>query len=158
MGYNNTVAVLGANTKWGKQIAKGIYGKYRLLLMDEELQQLTSLCNEIQQVENTAEVNAISCCKNASWEADIIIIATALTDQAIIATKIKEVATCKSVIQLIEPGSNFSLLEILPHSKIARVTITDTTAIIESADEETSHITHEIMQLSGWNTAVQQTV
>jgi len=161
MDLKNTVAILGANSRLGSLIAKGISKKFRLLLMDEQLQQLTALANEIAVINSTATTEVIQCCKDASWEADIIIVVADIATQAAIAGKIKEVATCKTVINIgTSANCSKTLQQLLPHSKVVTILITGdidepdlALASIEGTDDAAKNIVVEMMQLIGLGVA-----
>ena len=124
MDYKDTVAILGANSRLGNVIARGICNRYRLLLMDEQIQPLTALAHDIATFNYNAIVEVIQCCKDASWEADIIVVVAKETAQAAIATKIREVATCKTVINIVFSANGCkSLQQLLPHSKVVTILV-----------------------------------
>ncbi len=131
MAQKKTIAIIGATTTRGSAIAKNLAeGNYRLLLMSEEAEKLSTLGNELAQA--TAEIETISCAKDACWEADIIIVATPYEIEKEVAEKIKDVATGKIVISISNPvdRSNESLFpspnnsaaeelqRLLPYSKV----------------------------------------
>lgn len=157
MDYKDTVAILGANSKLGNIIAKGISRQYRLLLMDEQIQPLTALSHDVAKLNCNATVEVIPCCKDASWEADIIIVVADEAAQAAIATKIKEVATCKIVINIGSSAkSSKSFQQLLPHSKVVTILFDanqdeqDWSIVsMEGADDAAKTIAMEMMQLIG---------
>ncbi len=151
MLYNNTVAILGAGSELGQLIAKKIAGNYPLLLMDNNAEKLNGLIQIIPHTHPTAQVEMALCSKDASWEADIIIIAADYAeDQESIAIKINEVTTCKTVIQIKHASSDIAALQaILPYSKFISVDWANTTAIVEGNDEASLSITGEIVHLCG---------
>ncbi len=162
MDFKDTVAILGANSRLGTLIAKAISKKFRLLLMDEQLQQLTELANEIAVINSTAAIEIIQCCKDASWEADIIIVVADDATQAAIAGKIKEVATCKIVINIGTSANCSKALQLLlPHSKVVTISVdgnTDEkepgTVSIEGLDETAITTAYKLMLLTGLNVVV----
>ncbi|HEX5169602.1 MAG TPA: NAD(P)-binding domain-containing protein [Cyclobacteriaceae bacterium] len=131
-----TVAIIGATGSMGAAIAKGLSknGRYRLLLMSQEQDELVDLKVELEKSNSDAEVDALSCAKEASWEADIIIMATPYEAEKIVADKIREVATGKIVISISNPLNNAymdsvpppdtsaaeELQKLLPHSKVVK--------------------------------------
>lgn len=151
MLYNNTVAILGAGSELGQLIAQKIAGNYPLLLMDNNAEKLKKLMQLITDNHLKAEVEMVDCSKNASWEADIIIIAAEYAEeQESIAIKINEVTTCKTVIQIKHASSGIAGLQtILPYSKFISVDWANTTAIVEGNDEASLSITGEIVHLCG---------
>jgi hypothetical protein len=151
MQYYNTVAILGANSAIGQKLANQIGGKYPLLLMDSGNENLDRLKQDILTVHPSAQVELVACSKDASWEADTIIIAAETdADQASIASKINEVTTCKTVIQIRHASSDLvSIQPLLPYSKFVSVDWANTAAIVEGSDEESLSITGEIVHLCG---------
>ena len=103
-----TVAIIGATGRLGAASAKGLSknGRYRLLLMSQVQDELIDLKVQLEKTNSDAEVYALSCAKEASWEADIIIVATPSEEDMIVADKIREVATGKIVISISNPLNN----------------------------------------------------
>jgi hypothetical protein len=161
MDYKDTVAILGANSRLGNVIAKGICKQYRLLLMDEQIHPLTALANDIAKLNCNATAEVIQCCKDASWEADIIIVVAGEAAQAAIAAKIKEVATCKTVINMVSAANgNISLQQLLPHSKVVTILFDAnqddqgwSIVSMEGTDDAAKTIAMEMMQLIGLRVA-----
>jgi predicted dinucleotide-binding enzyme len=142
MAQKKTIAIIGATGTRGSAVAKNLAkGNYRLLLMSEEVEKLSALSNELSQ--SIAEIETISCAKDACWEADIIIVAAPYEVEKEVAEKIKEVAVGKVVISIsnpidrsyenLFPSPNNSAAEelqrLLPHSKVVK---TFNTASIEN--------------------------
>ena len=98
-----TIAIVGAAGKMGCAIARSLRGKYRLLLMSRDELQLVDLICELSQSTTAAEVYALSCAREAAWEADIIIIATPCEAGREVADRIREVAVGKIVISISNP-------------------------------------------------------
>jgi predicted dinucleotide-binding enzyme len=102
--------------------------------MSQEQDELVDLKVELEKSNSDAEVDALSCAKEASWEADIIIMATPYEAEKIVADKIQEVATGKIVISISNPLNNAymdsvtspdtsaaeELQKLLPHSKVVK--------------------------------------
>jgi predicted dinucleotide-binding enzyme len=166
MAHKNTIAIIGATRTLGAIIAKGISTGYRLLLMDSKQDELMALQGRIQQLDSTAEVDVLQCCKDASWEADIIVVTVAVGELSETALKMKDVATCKTVINIIPSGSTGEeLRKLLPHSKVINVSIAEgvdqsftangtVDALIEGADDESIATTTEIIKTIGFNPLV----
>src|SRR5689334_18533188 len=134
MATKKTIAIVGATGSMGSAIAKSLSrnDNYRLLLMSREQQRLDDL--KLQLEKSGAEVFAIGCAREASWEADIIIVATPYETEKEIAERIREVAAGKIVISITNPlNSSFSdlvtptdtssaeeLQKLLPNSKVVK--------------------------------------
>ena len=88
----------------GKAISKALSkGNDRLLLFSKEEEQLNVLGNDIRKQYPAADFETIQCAYEASWEADIIILAVPYEAEAEIAEKIKQVASQKIVISISNP-------------------------------------------------------
>ena len=158
MAYKNTVAIIGAAGTTGAILAKAISKcTYRVLLMDQAGKQLTALQTKIATTLPTSEVEVIDCCKDASWEADVIIISVAKEELETTAEKMKEVATCKTIIHFNETGSNnIDLQKLLPNSKVVNVyyaSINENSSIyikaIDGIKNEALKMTREILEEIG---------
>ena len=171
MPHKNTIAIIGASGSLGAAIAKGISkGHYRLLLMDKEQNHLSLLASEIIKGNSSADVDIIHCCKDASWEAEIIIVVVPADEQKEIAKKIKEVATQKIVISVasqISPGND--LQQLLPYSKVINVSIGEHTkqasninkkidAFIKGTDDESLETAIKIIETIGFNPVVKSKI
>ncbi|MDQ3278172.1 MAG: hypothetical protein M3Q06_07585 [Bacteroidota bacterium] len=143
MAYKNTVAIIGATTAVGAVIAKSMAANYRLLLMDRAQPQLVVLQNEIQAMDNHAEVDVLHCCKDASWEADIIVVAHDGEALEELAVKMEEVSNCKTVLHFTSDQNDLDKLQqLLPHAKVVTIqssrlfTEANADAFIHGADKE----------------------
>ena len=141
MTHKYTVAIIGASGSLGNLIAKDLSEYYRLLLMDDDQSGLKTLQSELLELNSSNEVDVLDCCKDASWEADIIVIAVSVDKQSEIAIKIKEVATQKVVIS-ISPQiiPELDLQTLLPHSKVISFFI--------GADHQQIYDIHKIINAS----------
>lgn len=134
MSAIKSIAIVGAVGKMGSAIARSLQGKYRLLLMSRDEKKLVDLKTELTKSTPHAEVYAVTCAKDAAWEADIIIIATPYEMEREIAEKIREVAVGKIVISISNPpdGAHNKLIaskkssaaeelqRLLPYSKVVK--------------------------------------
>jgi predicted dinucleotide-binding enzyme len=88
----------------GSAISKSLSkGSYRLLLKANKQEELEVLVNDIKTKNATADVEAAICPTDASWEADIIILAVPYAAEKVLAEKIKAVANQKIVISIANP-------------------------------------------------------
>src|SRR4051812_12633162 len=103
MATKKTIAILGATGNMGSAIARALSknSRYRLLLMSRDEKKLVDLKLELEK--SGTEAYALSCVTEASWEADIIILATPYEAEKEIAQKIREVAVGKIVISISNP-------------------------------------------------------
>lgn len=122
MAHKDTVAIIGATTAAGTLIANSIAANYRLLLMDTEKSQLVLLQRQIQEADKTAEANILDCSTDASWEADIIVVANdgEMLDE--LAVKMKDVSNCKTVLHFTAHQNNMDKLQhLLPYAEVVSI-------------------------------------
>ncbi|CAM3748270.1 NAD(P)-binding domain-containing protein [Pontibacter korlensis] len=130
-----TIAIIGASGNMGSAISKSLAkGNYRLLLCANELDKVQAVVDEIKVNNPAAEVEAIDCTREASWEADIIIAAVPYAAEQEVAEKIREVANQKIVISIANPLNDTydglvtapdssaaeELQKLLPNSKVVK--------------------------------------
>lgn len=130
-----TIAIIGASGNIGSAIAKNIAdGNYRLLLFDQNPEELSVLAEEIREQVSNADVKPMDCAHDCSWEADIIIMAVPHKAEKEIADQVRDVATQKIVISMANPvdedlsqlttDSDTSVAEELqqwlPHSRVVK--------------------------------------
>ena len=134
MATIKTIAIVGATGSMGSAIAKSLSkkGRYRLLLMSKNQDKLVDLKLQLDKTKTSSEIFAVSCAREASWEADIIIVATPYGAEKEVAEKIREVATGKVVISISNPlNSSYNvtsrdtsaaeeLQKLLPYSKVVK--------------------------------------
>jgi hypothetical protein len=136
MATKKTIAIIDATGNVGSAIAGGLAkSPYRLLLMSEDVQKLHDLRKQIiEKSGRKAEIILNACAKEASWEADIIIVATPRKANKEVAEKIRDVAIGKIVISIsnpldsaihepvASPGTSAAeeLQKLLPHSSVVK--------------------------------------
>jgi len=135
MKTKQTIAVIGASGNMGSAIAKSLAkGNYRLLLCANDMDKVQAVAESIQNSQPSADVEAINCSLDASWEADIIIAAVPHAAEREVADKIKEVANQKIVISIANPLNDTydglvtapdtsaaeELQKLLPNSKVVK--------------------------------------
>ena len=134
MKTKQTIAVIGATGNMGSAISKGLSnGNYRLLLCANDQAKLKSLTADIK-AGASAEVESVDCNVDASWEADIIIVAVPYEAEKEVAEKIRQVANQKIVISIANPlnqsydglltapdtSAAEELEKLLPNSKVVK--------------------------------------
>lgn len=121
MQTKQSIAIIGANGNMGSAIAKAIAkGPYRLLLKGNDQSALDALVQEIKTRNASADVEAAVCATEASWEADMIILAVPFEAEKAIAPQIKEVANQKIVISIANPlNGNYNGLVTPPDTSAA---------------------------------------
>jgi len=134
MKTKQTIAVIGATGNMGSAISKNLSkGNYRLLLCANDKEKLHTLTADIRK-DAVAEVDSLDCLVNASWEADIIIVAVPFQAEKDVAERIRQVANQKIVVSianplndtydglLTAPGTSAAeeLQKLLPNSKVVK--------------------------------------
>lgn len=164
----------------GSAIAKSLAkGNYRLLLKSGRQDELEKLTKEIQSENKEVDLEPMVCPKDASWEADIIIVAVPFGSEKEVAEKIREVANQKIVISISNPlnetynglvtspdsSAAEELQKLLPHSKVIKAFNTTfaadfskpvidgmkVDAFIAGNDEEALSTVSEIVRSAGFN-------
>lgn len=135
MSTKQTIAIIGATGNMGSALAKTLSkGNNRLLLFANNQEKVKALVDDIKSSNKKADVEGIECPTNASWEADIIVMAVPFAAEKEIATRIKEVANQKVVISIANPlNENYDglvtppntsaaeeLQKLLPNSKVVK--------------------------------------
>src|SRR5687767_2748873 len=180
MAIKQNIAVIGATGNMGSAISKSLAkGNYRLLLKANDQEKLNQLVSDIKSSNPTADVEAMVCPKDASWEADIIIAAVPYAAEKEVAEKIREVATQKIVVSIsnplnetydglvTSPGTSAAeeLQKLLPHSKVIKAFNTtfaadfsnpvidgkQVDAFIAGDDEEALETVSKIVSTAGFN-------
>ncbi len=183
MQTKQTIAIIGANGNMGSAISKSIAkGPYRLLLKGSNQEALDELVTEITIQHPDAEVEAILCSTEASWEADIIILAVPFGAEKEVAARIKDVANQKMVISISNPlnetydglltapdtSAAEELQRLLPNSKVIKAFNTtfaadfstpvidhkQADAFIAGNDEEALQTVAELVTIAGFNPIV----
>lgn len=177
-----TIAIIGASGNMGSAISKSLSkGNYRLLLCANDLEKVQAVAQEIRNSKPSAEVEAIDCTREASWEADIIIAAVPYTAEQEVAGKIREVANQKIVISIANPLNDTynglvtapdtsaaeELQKLLPNSKVVKAfntTFADFStpvidgrqadAFIAGDDAEALQTVSELVATAGFNPIV----
>jgi NADPH-dependent F420 reductase len=183
MQTKQTIAIIGATGNMGAAITRSVSkGNYRLLLKGNNQSALVELVNEIKDNNKSADVEAAVCPADASWEADIIILAVPFVAEKEIAAKIKEVANQKIVISIANPlnetysgmvtASDSSAAEelqkLLPNSKVIKAFNTtfaadfstpvidgkQIDAFVAGNDKEALQTVSELVSTAGFNPIV----
>jgi len=135
MNTKQTIAIVGATGQMGSALAKSLTGSsYRLLLMGANQAKLQDLYHQLKKINQEVDSDWILCPVDASWEADIIVLAVPYSAEKDLAAKIAPVTTGKIVISIsnpITPDFQGSLLPehtsaaeelqaLLPYSKVVK--------------------------------------
>ena len=182
MSTKQTIAIIGAAGNMGSAISKNLSkGNYRLLLCSAEEGKAQAVVDKIRDNNSAADVEAMNCSAEASWEADIIIAAIPYAAEKEVAERIKEFANQKIVISISNPlNQTFNglatahdsaaeeLQKLLPNSKVVKAFNTTfaadfTTPIINGKqvdsfvagnDEEALQAVAELVSIAGFNPIV----
>lgn len=105
----------------GSALARSLAkGPYRVLLFGRDAEKLAALADEIKAGHTAADVEAVGCPVDASWEADIIIPAVPFSAEQGVVEKIRPVATGKVVISIANPlNESYDGLVTAPDSSAA---------------------------------------
>lgn len=180
MKTKQIIAVIGATGNMGAAISKSLSkGNYRLLLCANNQDKVQALVQQIKSGQPSADVEALDCSVQASWEADVIIAAVPYEAEKEVAEKIKEMANQKIVISIANPlNSTYDglvtapdtsaaeeLQKLLPHSKVVKAFNTtfaadfstpiidgkQVDAFIAGNDEEALQTVTELVTTAGFN-------
>lgn len=180
---NQVIAIIGASENKGVDLVKILARlKSRLLLFGADFHKLSVLIDEIKTEYPDTDVEIIGCPFDASWEADIILLAVSLQEESEILSQIKAVSTQKIVIvlsnQANEPDGHLSaditsshgeeLQKLLPHSKVVQIFDPRLAAgfsppsvvnnvpdvFITGNDREALHTVSTVLKLAGFNPVV----
>lgn len=182
MKTKQTIAVIGAAGSMGSAISRNLSkGDYRLLLCANDDEKLRKLASDIKK-DAVAEVVTLDCSVNASWEADIIILAVPYEAEKEVAEKIRQVANQKIVVSianplnstydglLTAPGTSAAeeLQKLLPNSKVVKAFNTtfaadfatpviagkQVDAFVAGSDMESVETVASLVKLAGFNPIV----
>jgi NADPH-dependent F420 reductase len=180
MSTKQTIAIIGASGNMGFAISRNLSkGNYRLLLCSDEQGKVESLVDDIKKNNPAADVEAIGCSAEASWEADIIIAAVPYAAEKEVAERIKDFANQKIVISISHPlNQTFNglatapdtstaeeLQKLLPNSKVVKAFNTifaadfvtpvisgqQVDAFIAGNDEEALQTVSQLVNTAGFN-------
>lgn len=180
MKTKQTIAVIGATGNMGSAISKSLSkGNYRLLLCATDQNKVRALAEQIKAEYVSVDVEEMDCKVQATWEADIIILAVPFEAEKEVAEKIKEMANQKIVISITNPlNSTYNglvtppdtsaaeeLQKLLPNSKVIKAFNTtfvadfstpvidgkQADAFIAGNDEEALEIVAELVSTAGFN-------
>jgi 8-hydroxy-5-deazaflavin:NADPH oxidoreductase len=175
-----TIAVIGASGNMGTAISTSLSkGNYRLLLYAADGDKAAELVAKVKTANPDADAEPATCNYNASWEADIIILAVPYGAEKEVAEKIREVANQKIVISIANPlnetydglvtapdtSAAEELQKLLPNSKVVKAFNTtfaadfstpvidgkQADAFIAGNDKEALQITEELVRTAGFN-------
>lgn len=183
MQTKQTIAVIGASGNMGSAISKNLSkGNYRILLFANDKEKVETVVNDIKSYNAAADVEALECPTDASWEADIIVFAVPYQAEKELAERIRAVANQKIVISIANPlnetynglvtspdtSAAEELQKLLPNSKVVKAFNTtfaadfaspvidgkQADAFIAGNDEEAVNTVAELVTTAGFNPIV----
>jgi NADPH-dependent F420 reductase len=183
MKTKQTIAVIGAAGSMGSTISRSLSkGNYRLLLYANKQEETRALIGQIKAAQPSADIEAMDCKVQASWEADIIILAVPFEAEKEVAEKIREMANQKIVISISNPLNNSydglvtppdtsaaeALQKLLPNSKVIKAFNTSfaanfstpvidgkqADAFIAGNDDEALQTVAELVAVAGFNPVI----
>ncbi len=159
MSVKKSIAIVGATERIGEEIAtQFMNGNYSLLLISNNKDRLDHLEKKIADKIPKAEIHFMECVKDGCWEADIIILAVANDEEKMVAEMMKEVATQKIVVDISnEENACMKLLEILPYSKLVRISgdFASKKIIIKGDDETVNEEISKIFNQVGYHAIIE---
>ncbi len=123
MATKKTIAILNSNNEKSEAVLQQLNSNnYRLLLFSKDILTTT-----------TGEIESIHCPIEASWEADLVILAVKDSDIEPIAKAIQPVVTQKPVLYINEINTSIAELSaLLPFSKVYPVKANQIESFIQS--------------------------
>ncbi|WP_080058087.1 NAD(P)-binding domain-containing protein [Spirosoma aerolatum] len=127
-----TIAIIGLGSTGSTFAVRLAEQLYRLLLFDQDRSKAQMLVESLLQKSTSTDIEAIDCKVTACWEADVLVLAVPESAKKAVAEQIKQVATCKLVINLAtlarpdHPAHTHAgeeLQQWLPNSKLVHVWI-----------------------------------
>jgi 8-hydroxy-5-deazaflavin:NADPH oxidoreductase len=130
-----TIAIIGAAGNMGSGITRNLArAGYPIIIAGKDQTKLGNLLTKIKTDLPNANLDILDCSKEASWEADIIILAVPYKEEAEIVSKIKDVVTGKIVVSVTNPLNETydglvtgpatsgaeELAKLLPYSKVIK--------------------------------------
>lgn len=128
-----TIAILGATEKYASALAEGLASDCnRLLLLSDQHAELLALRENILQKNPSVSIEITDCASDASWQADIIVLALCSDLQRLMSGSIVGFVTQKTLIAFVESQEDFlnkaksnALQELLPHTHVVSVFLTE---------------------------------
>jgi predicted dinucleotide-binding enzyme len=162
MSVKKTIAIVGATENKGAEFANKLAGKgFRLLLISNDSEKLSHLSESIAADKPNAEVDTLECVKDGCWEADVIILSVACSEEKAVAGIIKEVATQK-IVAIVSDERNLpeELQHILPYSRLVKVSFGSylKEMIISGNNDDANEEIAEIFNQAGYHSIIAQSL
>jgi 8-hydroxy-5-deazaflavin:NADPH oxidoreductase len=180
MNTKQVVAVIGASGNMGSAFARSLSrGNYRILLRSSKTNAVQSLLNEIKNNRFSADVEIVDDDIEASWEADVVILAVPYAAEKKVAETIRSVVNQKVIISISNPlndqfdglltppgiSAAEELQKVLPNAKVIKAFNTvfasdfDQPVIqdqrldcfIAGDDEDALEVVYDLVKAAGFN-------
>jgi predicted dinucleotide-binding enzyme len=124
-----SIAIFGATDKYASALAESVVSdNIRLLLFSDENQEISDLRNQILSKSPSADIELVFCSAEASWQADIIILALSQDQQKMIAAGIQDFVTQKILIAYVDSAQEAlnktksgGLKDLLPNAHVISI-------------------------------------
>jgi hypothetical protein len=145
MKVKETIAFIGkADDSSSSLIRKLARKNYPLVLVTKDDPDLVKLSGQILDETPQADVEIIDCVKEGCWEADVIVLANAVTPEPEWVENIKAVATQKILVYLsfTEKDATYpvemtkALRRLMPHSKVVQARLNPVSQVVDITGEE----------------------
>jgi hypothetical protein len=129
-----SIAIFGATEKYASALAENLAAdcSNQILLLSDQKPALLELRDRILKANPLADVEITDCTSEASWQADIIILAVCSDLQKLISGSIIGFVTQKTLIAFVDSKYNActnaksnALQELLPHTHVVSVYLTE---------------------------------
>lgn len=119
MAARKTIAVIASSPSRASAIAGTfLHERCNLLLLAPEKEGYDAVATELKKKSRLCRTEVHRCMKDGCWEADAIIMDVAGSEEAEVASLIREVATQKVVIHISRDCPDKKLQELLPYSRV----------------------------------------
>ncbi|WP_291402572.1 hypothetical protein [Daejeonella sp.] len=128
-----TIAILGATEKYASALAEGLASDCnRLLLFSDQQAELLALRENILQKNPNVSIEITDCASEASWQADIVVLAVCIDLQRLMSGSIADFVTQKTLLAFVSSKDDVSnlftsnvLQQLLPHTHVVPVYLTE---------------------------------
>jgi len=159
-----SICIVGATGKLGQNLARRLGGKpgISLLLADPDQKSLQNLYSELTGHNSVDGLEMVSCAREGSWRADVIMVDMASDEVADWSKHIGEMANQKILVYFSNPDVQSAVeygfhinpilawQEMFPYAKRVRVYIGHLLSVAESDDEEALLTVKDILQTAGY--------
>lgn len=155
------MAIIGDTGKFCPALAeKLVQQKMHLIFVSNEAEKNVQIMEQLEQKYPSAEIEFVNCEKEGCWEADMIAFTYFENIDPELIQRIKVVATQKIVLVVSEKisqqeeikGTNSTLDQLLPHSRVVRIKVDQEAmkATIAGKDDEARETVKEFFEEAGY--------